>query len=60
MSQYLGLLWYFLFQKVGHLETPDWVNSVAVADNTKDSRLAIVLGCLDNSILSVKITENFS
>ena len=53
-------MYLFLFQKVGHLETPDWVNSVAVADTTKENRPAVVLGCLDNSILSVKITENVS
>ena len=48
------------FQKVGHHETPDWVNSIAVSESRKDSIPNVVLGCLDNSILSMKITENLT
>lgn len=47
-------------KKVGHLETSDWVNSIAIAESSKDNQPSVVLGCLDNSILSVKITENVS
>lgn len=45
-------------KKVGHFETPDWINSMDISYANKDSKPEVVVGCLDNSVLGLKLLES--
>ncbi|KAL3874778.1 hypothetical protein ACJMK2_037747 [Sinanodonta woodiana] len=44
-------------KSVGQYTTPDWINSMDTADIDNDGKLEIVVSCLDNSVLALKILD---
>lgn len=44
-------------KKVGHFETPEWINSMDISCANKDRKPEIVVGCLDNTILGINLHE---
>ncbi|XP_069116021.1 uncharacterized protein [Argopecten irradians] len=43
-------------KKVGQHQTPDWINSLEIADLDGDGTKEVVFGCLDNSVHAVKVS----
>ncbi|OWF43528.1 hypothetical protein KP79_PYT09512 [Mizuhopecten yessoensis] len=43
-------------KKVAQHQTPDWINSLEVADLDGDGTKEVVFGCLDNSVHAVKVS----
>ncbi|XP_053405304.1 uncharacterized protein LOC123566151 isoform X2 [Mercenaria mercenaria] len=44
-------------KKVGHYQTPEWINSMDISYTNKDRKPEIVVGCLDNSVTGINLLE---
>ena len=47
-----------MLQQCGSYQTPDWINSVDLADLDGDGTMEVIVGCLDSSVHAVKISPS--